>query len=208
MERIATWSKDDRADLVREASAIRKLAPEIVEKDFWVCWSLSRLFGSPAMADKILFKGGTSLSKVFGLIERFSEDVDLILDWREITGEDPAADRSATGQSRLAPHISPNKTYEGLIGGMLCSVLATTLVLFKFPGIHPWQTEMMDALSLAVVVAVVAPIGDLAQSLIKRDLGVKDMGSLLPGHGGVFDRFDGLLLVLPAAYYVSDLVLT
>ncbi len=112
-----------------------------------------------------------------------------------------------TGQSRLAPHISPNKTYEGLIGGMLCSVLATTLVLFKFPGIHPWQTEMMDALSLAVVVAVMAPIGDLAQSLIKRDLGVKDMGSLLPGHGGVFDRFDGLLLVLPAAYYVSDLVL-
>jgi hypothetical protein len=98
MERVATWPEGDRADLVREASAIRKLAPEIVEKDFWVCWSLGRLFGSPAMADKILFKGGTSLSKVFGLIERFSEDVDLVLDWREVTGEDPAADRSVTRQ--------------------------------------------------------------------------------------------------------------
>ena len=91
MERIATWSEGDRADLVREASAIRKLAPEIVEKDFWVCWSLARLFGSPAMAGKILFKGGTSLSKVFGLIERFSEDVDLVLDWREVTGEGDVA---------------------------------------------------------------------------------------------------------------------
>lgn len=98
MEGIATWSEADRADLVREASAIKKLAPEIVEKDFWVCWSLGRLFGSAAMAGKILFKGGTSLSKVFGLIERFSEDVDLVLDWREVTGEDPAADRSVTRQ--------------------------------------------------------------------------------------------------------------
>ena len=98
MEHIATWSEGDRADLVREAAAIRKLAPEIVEKDFWVCWALGRLFGSPAMAGKILFKGGTSLSKVFALIERFSEDVNLVLDWREVTGENPAAKRSVTGQ--------------------------------------------------------------------------------------------------------------
>lgn len=110
-----------------------------------------------------------------------------------------------TGQSRLAPHISPNKTYEGLIGGMILSVVVTTLVLNKVPGIFPWE-NMADALWLGVVVAIVAPLGDLAQSLIKRDLGVKDMGSLLPGHGGVFDRFDALLFVLPAAYYVSDVL--
>ena len=98
MDHIAVWSTKDRADLVREAATIKKLAPEVVEKDFWVCWTLDRLFGSPAIASKILFKGGTSLSKVFGLIERFSEDVDLILDWREVTKEDPAATRSVSKQ--------------------------------------------------------------------------------------------------------------
>lgn len=84
---------------MREAAAIRQMAPEVVEKDFWVCWTLGRLFGSNAMARKILFKGGTSLSKVFGLIERFSEDVDLVLDWTEVTGEDPRSDRSIGKQA-------------------------------------------------------------------------------------------------------------
>jgi CDP-diglyceride synthetase len=112
-----------------------------------------------------------------------------------------------TGQSRLAPHISPNKTYEGLIGGMILAVVVTTLVLNSVPGVYPWTVSMTDALWLGVAIAVTAPLGDLTQSLVKRDLGVKDMGSLLPGHGGVFDRFDSLLFVLPAAYYVADLVL-
>ena len=112
-----------------------------------------------------------------------------------------------TGQSRLAPHISPNKTYEGLLGGMILSVVVTTLVLNSLPGIFPWTEQMTDALWLGVAVAIMAPLGDLTQSLVKRDLGVKDMGSLLPGHGGVFDRFDALLFVLPATYYVADLVL-
>lgn len=112
-----------------------------------------------------------------------------------------------TGQSRLAPNISPNKTYEGLIGGMILSIVVTTLVLNSVPGIFPWTESMTDALWLGVVVAVMAPLGDLTQSLVKRDLGVKDMGTLLPGHGGVFDRFDALLFVLPGAYYVADLVL-
>jgi predicted nucleotidyltransferase component of viral defense system len=94
MERIATWPAADRAELIREASALKPMPAEVMEKDFWVCWVLNRLFRSSDMARKILFKGGTSLSKVFGLIERFSEDVDLILDWREVTDEDPAAARS------------------------------------------------------------------------------------------------------------------
>lgn len=85
MDGIAGMASADRADLMRLASDRRKeLSPAVVEKDFWVCWTLNRLFRSPEMAQKILFKGGTSLSKVFGLIERFSEDVDLILDWRAV----------------------------------------------------------------------------------------------------------------------------
>ena len=114
---------------------------------------------------------------------------------------------STTGQSKIAPRVSPNKTYEGLLGGMMLSVVVTTLVLNRFPGIHPWSISMMDCFWLGLAVALVAPIGDLAQSMIKRDMGVKDMGTLLPGHGGAFDRFDALLFVLPTAYFVADLVL-
>ena len=110
----------------------------------------------------------------------------------------------ATGQSRLAPHISPNKTYEGLIGGMIFAVLVVTFGLGIWPGLMPWSGDsQLDALLLGIVVAVMAPLGDLAQSLIKRDLGVKDMGTALPGHGGVFDRFDAMLFVLPAVYYLA-----
>ena len=66
--------------------------------------------------------------------------------------------------------------------------------------IHPWTIS--KAALYGVVVAIVAPLGDLSQSMVKRHLGIKDMGRLLPGHGGVLDRFDGLLFVLPATYFV------
>ena len=114
---------------------------------------------------------------------------------------------STTGQSKIAPRVSPNKTYEGLLGGMMLSVVVTTLVLNRFPGIHPWSISMMDCFWLGLAIALIAPVGDLAQSMIKRDMGVKDMGTLLPGHGGAFDRFDALLFVLHTAYFVADLVL-
>ena len=115
---------------------------------------------------------------------------------------------STTGQSKIAPRVSPNKTYEGLIGGMLLSIVVTTLVLNRIPGVYPWSASMLDCFWLGIAIAAVAPIGDLAQSMIKRDMGVKDMGTLLPGHGGIFDRFDALLFVLPATYFVADLVLS
>jgi CDP-diglyceride synthetase len=101
------------------------------------------------------------------------------------------------GSRPLAPRISPNKTWEGLFGGAVFSVLISTVVVGS---IHPWSAS--NAALLGVVVAVVAPIGDLCESLLKRDLGLKDMGRLLPGHGGVLDRVDALLFVLPATYYL------
>lgn len=101
------------------------------------------------------------------------------------------------GRHALAPNISPNKTWEGLIGGALFSILASTVIVGQ---IHPWTPS--SAAVLGVVVAVVAPIGDLCESLLKRDLRLKDMGTLLPGHGGVLDRVDALLFVLPATYYL------
>ncbi|MGE0878518.1 MAG: phosphatidate cytidylyltransferase [Acidimicrobiia bacterium] len=110
---------------------------------------------------------------------------------------------SSMGQRQIAPHISPNKTLEGLIGGWLAVLIASILLFFLFGGFVPWNDDPLDALRLGIVVAVVATIGDLAESALKRDLGVKDMGNLIPGHGGVLDRFDGLLFVLPATYYLA-----
>jgi len=101
------------------------------------------------------------------------------------------------GSRQLAPNISPNKTWEGLAGGALASILVSTVVV---GAIHPWSPA--NAALLGVVVAVVAPLGDLCESLLKRDLRLKDMGTLLPGHGGVLDRVDALIFVLPATYYL------
>ena len=103
MDYIALMPANERKDLLRYAAdrLEHAMQPAVVEKDFWVCWVLHRLFQSPGMSKKILFKGGTSLSKVFGLIERFSEDVDLILDWREVTDEDPMIDRSVSKQDKF-----------------------------------------------------------------------------------------------------------
>jgi len=111
---------------------------------------------------------------------------------------------SQMGSRPLAPEISPNKTMEGLIGGMASSVFVTVLLVGVVPGIAPWTAG--KALVLGLVVAVVAPLGDLCESMLKRDLGVKDMGTILPGHGGVLDRFDALLFVLPATYYLVKLL--
>jgi phosphatidate cytidylyltransferase len=103
---------------------------------------------------------------------------------------------SRFGRHNLAPTVSPNKTWEGLIGGCAVAVAASAAITSH---IHPWH--LASAVWLGLIVAVVAPCGDLVESMIKRDLGVKDMGSLLPGHGGMMDRIDALLFVLPAAYY-------
>jgi len=99
---------------------------------------------------------------------------------------------------------SPNKTQEGLAGGVIVSIVVT-FVLVGLIGISPIGDDLARAFIFAVLCALVAPLGDLAESFIKRDLGIKDMGSVLPGHGGVLDRFDALLFVLPTAYFVTVL---
>ena len=80
MDKIAKLPSDQRSELFQETAARKGMTPNVVEKDFWVCWVLGKIFSTPSISEKVMFKGGTSLSKVFGLIERFSEDIDLILD--------------------------------------------------------------------------------------------------------------------------------
>ena len=101
MNKFVTLS-DERRGLYFEQAADRLgLHPGSVEKDFWVVWVLDKLFQSTLLSNKIIFKGGTSLSKVFGLIERFSEDIDLILDWNLVVMDDPYLVRSNTKQDRF-----------------------------------------------------------------------------------------------------------
>lgn len=97
---------------------------------------------------------------------------------------------------------SPNKTQEGMAGGVLTS-LAVTVVVVGIVGIDPIGSDLAQTFVFALLCALVAPLGDLVESFVKRDLGIKDMGSVLPGHGGVLDRFDALLFVLPVAYFVT-----
>jgi phosphatidate cytidylyltransferase len=108
---------------------------------------------------------------------------------------------SQFGRTRVAPDISPNKTLEGLIAGMVAAVVLGVIVSGVI-GLSPWDGKVTYGLALGVVVAVLAPLGDLCESMLKRDLGVKDLGSILPGHGGVLDRFDAMLFCLPAIYYL------
>jgi phosphatidate cytidylyltransferase len=105
---------------------------------------------------------------------------------------------SQFGRSRIAPNVSPNKTVAGTVGGVIASVVVGVAVV---PQIHPWTTKY--GFALGVLVAIGAFLGDLCESMIKRDLNVKDFGALLPGHGGILDRFDGLLFCLPIAYYLA-----
>lgn len=96
---------------------------------------------------------------------------------------------------------SPNKSWEGFAGGLVASLLICAAIVSR---ISPW--DFGSAMLLALVASVVGPIGDLCESMIKRDLNLKDMSSIVPGHGGVLDRFDAILFVLPAAYYLVELL--
>jgi phosphatidate cytidylyltransferase len=101
------------------------------------------------------------------------------------------------GRRPIAPQVSPNKSWEGAIGATVACLLAGAFLL---PLWEPWT--LASGLVLATLTCVVAPLGDLSESMLKRDLAVKDMGSILPGHGGVLDRVDALLFMAPVLYYV------
>jgi phosphatidate cytidylyltransferase len=102
------------------------------------------------------------------------------------------------GSRKITPRISPNKTLEGLIGGFIGATLG-----FWFAGLYQDWLPGIDALLMGMCVALVAPIGDLFASMIKRDLDVKDTGNLFGPHGGLLDRLDAVLFTVVAGYYLS-----
>jgi phosphatidate cytidylyltransferase len=105
------------------------------------------------------------------------------------------------GKHLLAPRVSPRKTWEGYLGGIICAAAGTTLLAWlwhlRAPTIQP-----LDGLILGVVLAVVTPMGDLGESLFKRQFGMKDSSNLIPGHGGAFDRIDSWLWAGVIGYYM------
>ncbi len=128
MKNVAKYPKKQREELFRLTASKRGIIESLVEKDFWVCLVLKSIFESEKLKDILIFKGGTSLSKVYNLISRFSEDIDLILDWRTLNISDETAwgERSATQQDKFNQHLDTlGKEY---IANVILPILKDTLI--------------------------------------------------------------------------------
>jgi len=107
------------------------------------------------------------------------------------------------GRHQIVPSISPGKTIEGALGGVLCSIIG---IFVARATIAPYITPV-EAVGLGVVASIVGQLGDLCESMIKRDVRIKDSSKTIPGHGGVLDRFDSLLFTAPLIYYFLKYVI-
>jgi len=105
------------------------------------------------------------------------------------------------GKHLLAPHVSPKKTWEGLIGAIIATTIGTALVFNYVLDDHWWLGALVGILGV-----ITATCGDLIESAVKRDLRIKDMGTILPGHGGILDRVDSLLFTAPSVWFVFELI--
>jgi phosphatidate cytidylyltransferase len=109
------------------------------------------------------------------------------------------------GRTKLAPVISPAKTWEGFAGGLVFTVIAALVFTIALPAAfgHPLHVSWYQAVILGILVAVVATVGDLAESMLKRGTGVKDSGKIFPGHGGILDRMDSLLFAILVVFFFA-----
>ncbi len=114
---------------------------------------------------------------------------------------------TAFGKHKLAPKTSPNKTWEGYFGGVLAGIIASPGLTFLYNRAFQAGLEIsiLEGALLGLVVSAFIPLGDLTESLIKRQAGEKDSGTIFPGHGGVFDRLDSLLWAAPIGYYLISI---
>lgn len=124
----------------------------------------------------------------------------LLVTWASDTGAYYVG--TLYGRHRLAPTISPKKTYEGLVGGLIGAILAAYAVRWWFLP----ELSGLDCLVLATLLTITGLWGDLTESAMKRSVGIKDSGGILPGHGGMLDRLDSLLFTAPAFYYYVTMV--
>lgn len=143
--------------------------------------------------DDVIGDGGAALGLgwlLFVLAATWATDVSAYLGGRR------------WGKTKLIPHVSPGKTREGAIAAIIGGTIAGTIAA-ALTGL-PAPLLLLALLSLAVAIGTI--IGDLLESLIKREIGIKDMGTVIPGHGGILDRVDSLLLTVPLTYYAALLL--
>lgn len=150
----------------------------------------------------VVFLGGHLVALRTGFTQAVSADL-LSFFFLVIMGADTGAYYvgKTFGKHKLAPSISPGKTWEGVVGGLVASLLLATLAHFWFFQ----ELPLKIALPLAGVMAIVAILGDLTESALKRGAGAKDAARILPGHGGILDRLDSLLFNAPLIYYFGRL---
>lgn len=141
---------------------------------------------------------GIGLGTFIGLRELFDSGAIIILILFSIWVCDTAAylGGKAFGKNKLYTAVSPNKTVEGAVFGLVFAVATSIACKYIFAG----ELTLFDAAVIGLIVGVVGQIGDLAESMLKRDAGVKDSSSFFPGHGGFLDRFDSIMFVSPAVY--------
>lgn len=151
-----------------------------------------------ATAAGILFLGGVGsyFFRLRGLGETAAQWTALAMLGTWIADSGAYVFGKTLGKHKLAPRLSPNKTVEGYVGGIIAGTLLTVVIAYFL------NLPLMVALLLGLLVSAVSPAGDLGISMLKRSVGVKDSGNLLPGHGGALDRIDSLIWSVALAYYL------
>jgi len=159
MDKVARLPAERRRELFSETAASMGMLAGLIEKDFWVCWILKRLFSIPAFKSHLLFKGGTTLSKIFGVIRRFSEDIDLAVDWEMLGFVDeksPLADLSTTKRNALLDEMLE------ACRGYICTDFLETLrerVAEELPNFDSWQlvTDQMTTMTGTSSISCIPP---------------------------------------------------
>ncbi|MCS7229312.1 MAG: phosphatidate cytidylyltransferase [Candidatus Kryptonium sp.] len=149
---------------------------------FYISLSLATLIGLREMKNLDYFKSGVFVLSIFAIIWICDTAAYFI--------------GGSLGKRKLYERVSPKKTVEGFLGGLVFAFLSSFITKYF---IVDFLTEI-DAIVIAIIIGVLGQLGDLVESLIKRDVGVKDSSNIIPGHGGIFDRFDSLIYVAPFVY--------
>ena len=169
MDGVARWPAEERAELFRETAARRGVVPTIIEKDFWVCWTLRRLFTTEAQRPAMLFKGGTSLSKVYAAIERFSEDVDISLHRHDLGfshARDPRNAESRKARGRLLDELA--LACERFIAGQLVPRITADFAAVLGSHGGTWRVEVDGTDRQTVLFTYPASIGAGAAPYVRQ----------------------------------------